>query len=94
VGVLSRERTGSTRRRRRGKICSSLLFVDGFSSPCKADVFFFGLKRSVTLQSCIVDNKASLSAVIREIDKVIKGDVVSVLVCFSSSFSIGGLKLG
>jgi hypothetical protein len=39
--------------------------------------------RLVTLQSCILDNKESLSDVVREIDKIVNSDVSSVLVCFS-----------
>lgn len=34
----------------------------------------------VTLQSCILDNEASLSDVVLQIDKILEGDAVSALV--------------
>lgn len=37
--------------------------------------------RLVTLQSCILDNEVSLDEIVREINTVLEGDVVSVLVC-------------
>jgi hypothetical protein len=42
----------------------------------------FQLPRLATLQACILDTEESLSNIIREIDKILEGDVVGVLVSF------------